>query len=90
MALRDIEAFHAWIEREAPSPAARSTARTFIAEIGDEPWRAPSIPVAELSNQPEYEVREAALEVPDEPDVRVYYSHAYASGNVDLIAVTNL
>ncbi len=90
MALRDIEAFHAWIERETPSPAARSAARTFIAEIGDEPWRAPSIPVAELSNQPEYEVREAALEVPDEQDVRVYYSHAYASGNVDLIAVTNL
>ncbi|MCP3855619.1 MAG: hypothetical protein GY745_14240 [Actinomycetia bacterium] len=90
MALRDVAAFHAWIERESPSQRAWSTARSFIAKIGDEPWQAPSIPVTELSNQPEYEVREAALEVPGEADVRVYYSHAYASGNVDLIAVTNL
>ena len=80
MALRDVAAFHAWVERESPSRLAWSVARSFIAEIGDEPWRSPSIPLAELSNQPEYDVREAALEVPGEADVRVYYSHAYASG----------
>ncbi|MCP3912731.1 MAG: hypothetical protein GY713_17455 [Actinomycetia bacterium] len=90
MGLRDVAAFHAWIERESPSQRARSAARTFIAEIGDEPWKAPSVPVADLSSQPEYEVREVALEVSGEPDVRVYYSHGYATGHVDLIAVTNL
>ena len=35
-------------------------------EIGDVPWRAPSVPIAELSNQPEYEVRTAILPVPSE------------------------
>lgn len=89
MALRDFEAFFAWIEREEPSRRAVNAARTFIAEIGDEPWRAPSIPVSALSSQPEYEVREAAIVVPGEPDLRIYYSHAYATGHVDLIAVTN-
>jgi len=42
-----------------------------------------------LSNQPEYEVRFAALRVEGEHDVELWYLHAYATGNVDLIAVTN-
>jgi hypothetical protein len=87
--LREIGAFAEWIEREAPSRRARSVARTFIAELGDEPWRAPSVPVPELSSQPEYEVRSALLVVEGEADVQVWYLYAYASGNVDLIAVTN-
>jgi hypothetical protein len=74
--LRDIREFPAWIEREHPSLAARSVARTFIAELGDMPWRAPSTPIAELSNQPEFEVR-------------VAYLHAYATTEVDILAVTN-
>ncbi len=57
--------------------------------MGDEPWRAPSVPIMELSSQPEYEVRTASLLVAGEPDVQVWYLHAYATGNVDLIAVTN-
>lgn len=61
MPLRDVSEYHLWIERERPSLSARSVARTFIAELGDRPWRAPSVPIAELSHQPEYEVRTAAL-----------------------------
>jgi hypothetical protein len=87
--LRDISEFHAWIERESPTPAARTVARTFIAELGDQPWRAPSVPIAELSSQPEYEVRSAVLEVDGEPDVVVWWLHDYATGDVDLIAITN-
>jgi hypothetical protein len=52
--LRDVGEFHAWIARESPSIEARRVARTFIADIGDEPWTAPSVPIAELSSQPEY------------------------------------
>ena len=89
MPLRDVGEYHAWIEREAPSTAARQVARTFIAELGDRPWRAPSVPIAELSNQPEYEVRTASLLVEGERDVSVWYLHHYATGDVDLIAVTN-
>lgn len=89
MPLDNIGEYHAWVEREAPTRAARSVARTFIAEIGDVPWRAPSVPIAELSNQPEYEVRTANLAVAGEPDVQVWYLHAYATGAVDIIAVTN-
>jgi hypothetical protein len=87
--LRDVSEYHAWIERESPSVTARSAARTFIAELGDQPWRAPSVPIAELSNQPVYEVRTTALEVEGEQDVRMWWAHVYATGDVDLIAITN-
>jgi len=89
VALHHIGEFHTWIARESPSRAAQSVARTFVAEIGDVPWRAPSVPIAELSNQPEYEVRSAMLPVAGEPDVQIWYLHDYATGDVDLIAVTN-
>lgn len=89
MALRDIEAFHAWIDRESPSTAAQSVARTFIAELGDRPWRAPSVPIAGLSEQPEYEVRTATITVADEHDVSIWWMHVYATAAIDLIAVTN-
>lgn len=89
MPLRDLSEFHAWIARELPSKAAQRVARTFVVELVDAPWRAPSVPIAELSNQPEYEVRVAALAVVGEHDVEIWYLHAYATGNVDLIAVTN-
>jgi hypothetical protein len=86
--LRDVDEYHVWTEREPPSRSAQSVARTFIVEL-DRPWSAPSVPIAELSNQPEYEVRTAALEVQGEQDVRIWWIHVYATGDVDLIAVTN-
>lgn len=89
MPLRDVSEFHLWLELENPSRSARSVARTFIAELGDQPWRAPSVPVAELSEQPEYEVRTASLEVTGEPDVVVWWLHDYATGHVDIIAITS-
>ncbi len=89
MPLCDTSSYHEWITREAPSQAARSVARTFIVEIGDEPWRAPSVPIAELSNQPEYEMRTVALPVAGEDDVHVWYRHYYATGKVDVLNVTN-
>ena len=70
MPLRQVGEYHAWVERESPGRGARTVARTFIAELGDEPWTAPSVPIAELSNQPEYEVRSASLPVADENDVQ--------------------
>ncbi len=89
MPLRDISEFQAWVEREAPSAVARRVARTFIAELGDQPSKAPSVPIAELSNQPEYEVRTATLEVEGEQDLSIWWLHDYATGDVDLIAITN-
>ena len=88
MPLREIDAYFEWIEREAPSFGVRSVARSFIAELGDEPWRFPSVPIAELSDQPSYEVRTAILPVDGALEIQVWYLHAYATGNVDLIAVT--
>ena len=87
MPLRDVSEFHAWIARDQPSTQARRVARTFIAELGHRPWTAPSVPIVELSNQPEYEVRTATLAVDGELDVQIWYLHAYATTNVDLIAV---
>lgn len=53
MPLRHIEEYDRWIERESPSVAAQRVARYFLAEIGDEAWRHPSVPIETLSNQPE-------------------------------------
>lgn len=89
MPLRDVEEYHRWVERESPSRAAQRVVRHFLAEIGDEPWRAPSVPIEALSHQPEYEVRTAALDVAGEQPVRVWYRHFYATDVVDVIAVTN-
>ncbi|MEO6627263.1 MAG: hypothetical protein ABIP03_01705 [Aquihabitans sp.] len=69
--------------------AARRVARQFIAELGDESWRNPSVPIEVLSNQPEYEVRGAALAVErDQRPVDIWYRHIYATDVVDLIALT--
>lgn len=89
MPLRRIEEYHSWLERESPSIAARQAARHFLVEIGDEPWRAPSVPIAELSDQPDFEVRAVALDVTGEAPVRIWYRHIYATGAVDIIAITN-
>jgi hypothetical protein len=88
--LRDIDEFHRWVERESPSLAAQRVARNFLAEVGDEAWRSPSVPVEVLSNQPEYEVREAALHVEGEDrPVQIWYQHIYATDTVNIVAVTN-
>lgn len=90
MPLRDVEEYHRWVERESPTPAAQRAARHFLVEISEEPWRWPSVPVAALSEQPEYEVRNAALTVEgEERPVSVWYRHVYATGAVDVIAITN-
>lgn len=78
------------MERESPSAAAQRVARHFIAELGDEPWRHPSVPIEALSGQPEFEVREAALAVEgEERPVSIWYRHIYVTDVTDLIAVTN-
>jgi hypothetical protein len=88
--LRDVDEFHRWVEREAPSVGAQRVARAFLAEVGDEPWRAPSTPIDVLSNQPEFEMREAALGVAGEDhEVQIWYRHFYATDAVDVVAVTN-
>lgn len=90
MPLRSVSEYHRWIKREEPSVAAQQAARHFVAELGDEPWRHPSVPIEVLSQQPEYEVRQAAVEVDHEDrPVQVWYRHTYATGAVDLIAISN-
>ncbi|HEX7196641.1 MAG TPA: hypothetical protein VF364_07375 [Candidatus Limnocylindria bacterium] len=91
MPLGDVGEYHRWVDRERPSADARRVARHFLAEIGDESWRYPSVPIAELSSQPEYEVRRAELPIDGEVNpVVVWYRHIYATDAVDLLGVTNL
>lgn len=89
MPLRDIAEYDVWVERESPSTAAQREIRGFLAEIGDEPWRAPSVPIADLSEQPADEMRLAKVRVPGEPPTRIWYRHFYATGAIDVIAITN-
>jgi hypothetical protein len=88
--LGDIDEFRRWIERESPSIAAQRVARHFLAEVGDEAWRSPSVPIEVLSGQPEFEVREAALDVVGESrPVQIWYRHVYATDVVEIIAITS-
>ncbi len=88
MPLRNIEQDHAWVGREGPTADVQRVVRHFLAEIGDEAWRTPSVPIAELSQQPEYEVRSATLIAADASTVQVWYRHFYADDAVDVLAVT--
>ena len=90
MPLRDLSEVRRWVEREHPTIQAQRVARHFLAEIGDESWRYPSVPIPELSDQPVYEVRRATLKVDGEDrPVRIWYRHVYATDDLDVIAVTN-
>lgn len=90
MPLRDIGEYFTWIERESPSVDAQQVTRAFLLELDQRPWAAPSIPVPELSNQPEYEVRTVSLAVPGGSTVTAWWEHVYATGDVDILAVTLL
>lgn len=82
-------AYHDWIDRMSPSPEARIIVGSFIADLADTPWAAPSTEIPDLSEHPEYEVRSAALDVP-EGQVWVCWRHTYATGDVDLMAVLDV
>jgi hypothetical protein len=82
--LRDVSAFHEWV-KSGPGLEVWSAMRTWIAEIGDAPFSAPSVPVPEMSDQPVYEVRYA--EPPDAQGVGVLYRQTYATGDVDLLDI---
>lgn len=43
-----------------------------------------------ISNQPEYEVRSVSLHLPDRSTVTVWWEQIYATGDVDILAVTML
>lgn len=88
MPLQDVEQYYAWIERESPSIAAQRVVRCFLVEISGEPWRAPSVPIADLSHQPDDEMRSADLHVPGERSIWLWYRHYYATGAIDVIAIT--
>ncbi len=75
MPLRDVAAFHEWIARENPSAAAQRVVRAFISDLAVRPWRAPSVPIAELSAQPDYEMRTAVLDVQDEAGIELWWVH---------------
>lgn len=47
------------------------------------------MPLAEISNQPEYEVRTVTLDVKGEHHVSIWWLHDYATGDVDIVAITN-
>ena len=47
------------------------------------------MPIAELSDQPHYEVRTAHL-VENAINLRVWFRHTYATGDVDVMDVTSL
>ena len=92
MPLGSVGAFSEWVERENPSYLEAKRVESWINELSDRPWTAPSEPVPEMSNQPEYEIRQAV--VPGTERIEVIYRHTYypeaATGIVDLIWVGRL
>jgi hypothetical protein len=83
--LGNIDAFRDWIARTNPPRDVRYAVHDWLVELGATPWLAPSIPIPELSGQPEWEVREAV--VPGPGGVAVTYVHFYVAGVTDLLQV---
>ena len=71
MPLDDISAFFEWVRRDDPSADVLRAVRSWEAGLGTRPWRAPSEPHPEVSNQPISEIRSAF--VPDSGRVLVVY-----------------
>ena len=85
MPLRNADAWFDWINSYDPPPDVRHRVGSWINEMIDAPWLAPSIPLPDISNQPVYEVRQAV--VPDSQETQVYYLHVYADDGVSLLWV---
>lgn len=85
MPIRNLSAIDAWAERESPPPQVERMVRRWIRRLDHKPWDEPSIPLPDLSFQPDFEVRVALLG--DTGGVRVYYRHEYAPEAVELIWV---
>jgi len=83
--LRDISALEEWRQRDNPPEAVWTAVRTWVGGLDHAPWQAPSTPFAELSGQPDYEVRSAV--VPGSGEIEVFYRQDYVTDDVDLIWV---
>ena len=81
MPLGDVWAFRDWILRDN---AEARPVEAWLVELGHRPYAHPSVPVPEMSQQPFYEVRYAAI---GDPPVGIWYRQTYGSGIVDLFAV---
>lgn len=90
MPLRDVDEFLIWVQREAPSLDAQQTIRQFLVEAGDHATCAPSVPIAQLSEEPEYQVRAATLRLPTDATIQIWYRHFYVTDAIDVIAITSL
>jgi hypothetical protein len=81
--LRQIGALSVWGFYGNPRPEAWKSTCWWVAGLCEAPWQAPSVPIPELSSQPNYEVREANLDC----GVWVLYQHSYEEHWTDLLAV---
>jgi hypothetical protein len=82
--LGDVEALHAWGEREDPGYRLWKKVSDWITdELGSRPWAAPSAPALPMEGQP-VEIRTAI--VPG-TTVTVIYEHRHETGQVDLLYV---
>ena len=82
--LRDVTAYYDWLRVCTPSRPRISRVRTYIAELGTMPWRAPSVPWPEISRYPVFEFRYAWLW---DVGTEIIYVHHFEGDDVDLVHV---
>ena len=87
----DAEAYFEWAQRSDTDIVAHAAVGYFVALLVREPCVFPSVPIAEDSKVPIYEVREAVTCVGPLPeyDVWIRYLHVYATGDVVILDVRN-
>jgi hypothetical protein len=83
--LRDTAALDEWAERENPSYSTWKSVGQWVQSLIATPWQAPSVPFPELSDPPNFEVRDAELHSDDQ--VAVFYRRQFKDEIVDLIWV---
>src|SRR5579863_9752050 len=86
--LRDTSALHEWGSRENPPYSTWQIVELWVNGLNTTPWQAPSIPYAEISDLPKYEIRTA--EVPDTDGVEIFYRREFDGEFIDLIWVGKL
>jgi hypothetical protein len=82
--LRDTRALRDWAISGRPSDDDWERVHRWIVGLDASPWRAPSVPVEDRSERPNYEFRVATI---DGTDIVVEYRRIYNGEFVDLLAI---
>lgn len=85
MPLGDIRPFDDWLQREDPPVSLMRAVKNWIDGLDHAPWQAPSVPIAEMSVEGEFQTRSAVV-----LGIEILFHETYATQITDLLDVRAL